>query len=151
MARAFYDLPPMTTLVAFEAAARHGSFKTAAAELNVTPGAVSRQIKALEGELGGALFERVQRGVMLTEDGQDLFTAVQGAFSAMSRSLAQIKRADTERAITVAATTAVSALWLTPRVTRFWRERPEIRVNQIVSDARVEGSGPDLIIEYGLA
>ena len=151
MARAFYDLPPMTTLVAFEAAARHGSFKTAAAELNVTPGAVSHQIKALEGELGGALFERVHRGVMLTEDGQDLFTAVQGAFSAMSRSLAQIKRADTERAITVAATTAVSALWLTPRITAFWRERPDIRVNQIVSDARVEGGGPDLIIEYGLA
>ncbi len=151
MARAFYDLPPMTTLVAFEAAARHGSFKTAAAELNVTPGAVSHQIKALEGELGVALFERVHRGVMLTEDGQDLFTSVQSAFSGMSRSLAQIKRADTERAITVAATTAVSALWLTPRITAFWRERPDIRVNQVVSDARVEGSGPDLIIEYGLA
>ncbi|WP_304522396.1 LysR substrate-binding domain-containing protein [Cognatishimia sp. MH4019] len=151
MARAFYDLPPMTTLVAFEAAARHGSFKTAAAELNVTPGAVSHQIKALEGELGVALFERVHRGVILTEDGQDLFTSVQGAFSAMSRSLSQIKRADTERAITVAATTAVSALWLTPRITAFWRERPDIRVNQVVSDTRVEGSGWDLIIEYGLA
>lgn len=151
MARAFYDLPPMTTLVAFEAAARHGSFKAAAVELNVTPGAVSHQIKALEGELGVALFERVHRGVILTEDGQDLFTSVQGAFSGVSHSLAQIKRTDTERAITVAATTAVSALWLTPRITRFWRERPDIRVNQEVSDVRVEGSGPDLIIEYGLA
>lgn len=151
MARAFYDLPPMTTLVAFEAASRHGSFKTAAAELNVTPGAVSHQIKALESELGVALFERVHRGVMLTEEGQDLFTAVQGAFQGMSRSLAQIKRSETERALTVAATTAVSALWLTPRITRFWRERPDIRVNQVVSDTRVEGSGPDLIIEYGKA
>lgn len=149
MARAHYDLPPMTTLVAFEAAARHGSFKTAAAELNVTPGAVSHQIKALEGELGVALFERVHRGVMLTEDGQDLFTTVQGAFQGMSRSLAQIKRPDMDRAITVAATTAVSALWLTPRITRFWRERPDIRINQIVSDSRVSGTGPDLIIEYG--
>ncbi|MCX8955411.1 LysR family transcriptional regulator, partial [Ruegeria sp. NA] len=72
MSRRHYNLPPLTTLSAFEAAARHLSFKEAASELSVTPGAVSHQIKALESELGAALFVRKHRGVELTEDGQDL-------------------------------------------------------------------------------
>jgi len=64
-----YDMPPMTALVSFEAAARHVSFKTAASELNVTAAAVSHQVKALEKELQRPLFHRHHRGVELTETG----------------------------------------------------------------------------------
>jgi DNA-binding transcriptional LysR family regulator len=140
----------MTTLVAFESAARCGSFKIAANELNVTPGAVSHQIKALEVELGAALFERVHRGVSLTEEGRDLFSVVQTSFLAMSRGVGRIRRPDEHRAITIGATTAVSSLWLTSRITRFWRAYPDIRINQLVSDSRLgRVRNTDIFIQYG--
>ncbi|TGT51825.1 LysR family transcriptional regulator, partial [Mesorhizobium sp. M2E.F.Ca.ET.166.01.1.1] len=72
-----YDLPSMTALICFEAAARNESFKTAARELNVTPAAVSHQIKALESDLKCDLFLRRSRGVELTEKGAFLFVALQ--------------------------------------------------------------------------
>ena len=150
MSRRHYGLPPMTTLVAFEAAARNGSFKTAADELNVTPGAVSHQIKALEGELNAELFTRVHRGVALTEDGRDLYVVLQTSFMAVSKALQGIKQTEGGNAITIGATSAVSSLWLTPRITRFWREYPDIRINQIVTDgATLPGRRPDLTLFYG--
>ena len=69
MARRFYDLPTLTSLAAFEAAARHQNFSLASAELNVTPGALSRQIKSLEQELDAVLLNRSASGVLLTADG----------------------------------------------------------------------------------
>ena len=145
-----YDLPPLTSLTAFEAAARHGSVKQAAQELNVTPGAVSHQIKALETDLGIRLFDRLHRGIALTDDGRSLFAQIETAFATMSRGIATLRRAQADRPITISATTAVSALWLTPRITRFWREHPDIRINQIVTDSRtIPGRQPDLRIVYG--
>lgn len=149
MPRRPYDLPPMRTLVAFEAAARHGSFKGAAEELNVTPGAISHQIRALEGDLGCALFERVHRGVLLSEPGEALFGVLRGAFQSVAGELGRLRARGDEPAITVSATTAVSALWLTPRLMRFWREHPHIPVNQIVSDHRAApGGAADLSVIY---
>lgn len=65
-----YRLPSLNTLRAFEAAARHLSFKVAASELGVTPGAVSQQVKKLEASLGVALFRRLPRGLLLTDQGE---------------------------------------------------------------------------------
>ena len=134
MARRHYNLPPLTTLAAFEAAARHLSFKDAAQELNVTPGAVSHQIKALEAELGTKLFLRQHRGVVLTDGGEALSNTLQSGFSDISATLAQLRRAGDDPTVTIAATTAVSSLWLTPRLARFWKEFQGIPVNQVVSD-----------------
>ena len=80
LSKRHYDLPPMTALVAFEAAARHVGFKPAARELNVTPAAISHQVKALESELHCALFYRHHRGVELTETGAYLLVALQRGF-----------------------------------------------------------------------
>ena len=80
MARRHYQLPSLTSLNAFDACARHGSFTAAASELGVTLGAVSRQIKALENELDCPLFQRHHRGVELTAEGVDLFQVVSSGF-----------------------------------------------------------------------
>lgn len=150
MARRHYSLPPLTTLSSFEAAARRLSFKDAATELNVTPGAVSHQIKALEGELGVALFDRKHRGVDLTQHGLKLFHSLERSFLDISRVLAQIQRSAEDTSVSVAATTAVSSLWLTPRITRFWKEHGNVPVNQVVSDgAGRHGTTTDLRIAYG--
>ena len=147
MTRRHYSLPPLTTLSSFEAAARKLSFKDAATELNVTPGAVSHQIKALEGELGVALFDRKHRGVDLTPHGLKLFHSLERSFLDISRVLAQIQRSAEDTSVSVAATTAVSSLWLTPRITRFWKEHGNVAVNQVVSDgAGRHGTTTDLRI-----
>ena len=150
MSRRFYNLPPLTALAALEAAARHQSFKLAAEELNVTPGAVSHQIRALEDELGVKLFQRVHRGVELTDDGERLFRVVRGAFLDISAQTDSLRQKDHKDSVTVGATTAMSALWLTPAVSRFWRDHPGLRVNQIVSDLLDFGlATPELVISYG--
>lgn len=131
-----YDLSPMTALISFEAAARHRSFKRAAAEINVTPAAVSHQIKALEADLGCALFIRQHRGVELTEKGAFLLVALQRGFETISASIAQLRNVPQSVDVTIRATTAVSALWLTPKLTAFWKSHPTISVAQIVNDLR---------------
>ena len=73
-------LPPLNALRAFEAAARHLSFNAAAEELNVTPAAISHQIKALEADLGVALFRRLNRAVRLTDAGQACAPGLRDAF-----------------------------------------------------------------------
>lgn len=150
MSRRHYDLPPFTTLSVFEAAARHLSFKDAAQELSVTPGAVSHQIKALEGELGTILFLRKHRGVELTPEGEDLFESLASAFRLISRKLARIRRNGDAAAVTVGSTTAVAALWLSPAVIDFWREYPEINVHQVTQDRPFQNTRDfDLFICYG--
>ncbi|WP_420863381.1 LysR substrate-binding domain-containing protein [Algirhabdus cladophorae] len=150
MARPFYNLPSLTALAAFEAAARHQSFKTAAQELNVTSGAVSHQIKSLEREIGQTLFQRQHRGVSLTDNGAVLFRAVQGGFSDIADSVQRLRNHTQDGVVTIAATSAVSALWLTPRLAKYWEANPQARVNQYVSDTLdPTARAADLIIKYG--
>jgi LysR family glycine cleavage system transcriptional activator len=80
-----YRLPPLNGLRAFEAAARHRSFTRAADELGVTPGAVSQQVKSLEAVLGVALFRRLPRSLILTDDGEAYRPAISSAFDLISR------------------------------------------------------------------
>lgn len=150
MSRRHYNLPPLNTLAAFEAAARHLSFKNAAEELMVTPGAVSHQIKALEEELGAPLFWRRHRGVELTPEGEALAGSLGAAFSGVSRSLERIRSRGGGDTVTIGSTSAVASLWLSPAVLAFWREEPEIRVNQIVQDSPFRNRPElDLFIRYG--
>lgn len=150
MSRRHYSLPPLTTLAAFEAAARNLSFKEAAQELSVTPGAVSHQIKALEGELGAPLFWRRHRGVELTPEGEALAGTLSSAFSRISRNLETIRNRSEGDTVTIGSTSAVASLWLSPAVLAFWREEPEIRVNQVVQDRPFRNRPDlDLFIRYG--
>jgi DNA-binding transcriptional LysR family regulator len=150
MSRRHYDLPSFTTLSAFEAAARHLSFKNAAQELSVTPGAISHQIKALEGDLGIALFQRQHRGVALTPEGEALYETLSSTFRQMSRQLYRIRQTADEDVVTVGSTTAVSALWLSPAVIEFWREHPEINVHQVTQDRPIMNVRDfDFFITYG--
>ncbi|WP_295045774.1 LysR family transcriptional regulator [uncultured Paracoccus sp.] len=143
-----YDLGSVTALISFEAAARHGSFKTAATEINVTPAAVSHQVKALEADLGCALFIRRHRGVELTEQGAFLLVALQRGFEGISDAVAQLRGRPQAVDVTIRVTTAVSALWLTPKITAFWRSHPTVTVSQIVSDVAGHRGTQDISIGY---
>ncbi|AZO12033.1 MULTISPECIES: LysR family transcriptional regulator [unclassified Mesorhizobium] len=145
-----YDLSSVTALICFEAAARNGSFKKAARELNVTPAAVSHQIKALENDLKCDLFLRRSRGVDLTEKGAFLFVALQRGFEAISEAVTQIRDRPETVDVTIRTTTAVSSLWLTPKISAFWKSHPSVTVAQIVSDVPGAATRCDLSIQYGI-
>ncbi|NQV43443.1 MAG: transcriptional regulator GcvA [Rhodospirillales bacterium] len=147
------DLPPLNGLRAFEAAARHLSFTRAAEELYVTQAAISHQVKGLEDHLGFSLFRRVNRGLMLTSEGQILFPAVRDGLDTMAAALRQIDRAETGAgALTVTTLDSIASAWLVPRLGRFRRRHPEIDVRITVSDVLVDftrSNDVDLAIRYG--
>jgi len=143
-----YDLPSLGDLACFESAARNLSFKMASSEMNVTPAAVSHRIKALEQELGQPLFNRQYRGVELTEAGALLFVSLQRGFEGISDSVARIRNRHDRTAVSIAATTAMSGLWLTPRLAAFWKAHPGVAISQIIEDSG-RAQGVDLSIHYG--
>ena len=147
----YYRLPSLTSLAAFEASARHRSIKRAADELNVTPGAVSRQIKGLEEELGVPLFGRSQAGLTLTADAEALYAVLAQAFSRTAETVQVIRSGNRARRVTLACTHAVATHWLMPRMGDFWRRFPEITVDHLISDdARdFRRAEVDLRIRYG--
>ena len=118
--------PPLTALRAFEAAARLGGFLAAAEELSVTPGAVSQQIKALEGWIGAALFERRAQGVVLTALGAEVTAEFTRAFDALGGAVRHLRAGARQRALAIAALPSVAQLWLAPRMAVLRRALPEI-------------------------
>ncbi|MCG6904574.1 MAG: transcriptional regulator GcvA [Rhodobacter sp.] len=121
-------LPPLTALRAFEAAARHMSFARAAAELNVTPAALSFQIKSLEEHLGQPLFRRLNRAVDLTEAGRALLPATSKGFAALRSGWRAARRVGETMTLTVTAGPAFTAKWLAPRLFKFAQAHPEIEL-----------------------
>ncbi len=119
-------LPPLTALRAFDAAARHMSFQDAAAELNVTPAALSFQIKSLEQHLGEALFIRLNRVVELTEAGRALAPGAKDGFETLTAAWRAAKRLQDHRTLNVTAGPAFTAKWLAPRLYEFARAHPDI-------------------------
>lgn len=107
---------PLTALRAFEAAARLGGFTAAAAELGVTPGAVTAHVKALEAELGAPLFERHPRGVRLTALGADALPALTAAFDRLAQASAGLRLGAAPQVVHVATLPAIAQLWLSPRL-----------------------------------
>ncbi|MCH2095084.1 MAG: LysR substrate-binding domain-containing protein [Rhodobacteraceae bacterium] len=145
-----YGLPSLKALAAFDAAARTLNFRAAADDLNVTPAAISHQVKALEADLGTQLFQRQRRGVFLTDQGLALAAAVKLGFAHIGQTTATLRHSRVDRPLTVHCSTAFSALWLTPQLARFWSEHPDIEVNQHVTDAPVSNTPADLVIDYGI-
>ena len=126
-------LPPLTALLAFEAAARHMSFAQAADELNVTPAALSFQIKNLEEHLGTPLFHRLNRAVELTEAGRTLAPGTEEGFAALTRAWRAAMRLMDSSSLTITAGPAFTAKWLAPRLYEFANAHPEIELRFIAS------------------
>lgn len=120
------QLPPLTALRAFDAAARHMSFARAAEELHVTPAALSFQIKSLEEHLGAPLFRRLTRAVELTEAGRALAPGAQNGFEQLGAAWRAAKRELDSNTLIVTAGPAFTAKWLAPRIYDFVRAHPEI-------------------------
>lgn len=134
MSKRPYQLPGLTQLASFEAASRNMSFKDAAQELNVTSSAISHQIRALEDDLHTQLFDRTHRQIALTESGEELYSRLRIAFTEIAETAEKIRAMGEQSTVTIGATTAVSSLWLTPRISRFLRENNDIRIHQSLND-----------------
>jgi LysR family glycine cleavage system transcriptional activator len=145
-------LPPLAALRAFEAAARHLSIKSAAAELSVTPTAVSHQIRRLEEGLGVAVFQRLPRQLRLTAVGSELYVALRDGFDMFAAVIKRIQLRDTARLLTISTTPAFAARWLLPRLGAFRNAYPkqDLRIHTSVEVAPLDGHTADIAIRYGL-
>lgn len=144
-------LPPLNSLVAFEAAARHLSFTRAAEELRVSREAVSRHIRNLEGHLGATLFRRLHRALELTAAGNAFRPVVRESLENIARGARALQGAGRASRITVTATVAIASFWLTPRLPRFRRGNPEAEIRMIIADREVDMAGEeiDVGLRYG--
>ena len=151
MVRRHYDLPSLNALAAFEAAARHLSLTRAAAELSVTPGAVSKQVKALEDQIGRPLFLRLHRALELTPEGQAVYQSLKDAFERVSGTIRQVGLSGSPRSVSIGTTMAFAQLWLMPRLGGFWTAHQDIVLDHIISDRPHEPNRPDidLRVRYG--
>lgn len=142
--------PPLTELRAFEAAARHLSFKMAAAELGVTPTAISHQIRLLEQDCGQALFRRRPRPLALTRAGEQLFPAVNTAFETMAVALSAVRVGAAAGKLRVTATNAFAARWLLPRLPLWRQAYPRLKLEIIGTDAVLDlpAGEADIAIRY---
>jgi LysR family glycine cleavage system transcriptional activator len=143
-------LPPLTGLRAFEAAARHLSFQRAAAELSVTPTAISHQINLLEGYCGRLLFQRRPRPLKLTFAGEQLFPVIREGFEAFADALTAVRSGAAGGRLRITATNAFAARWLVPRLPDWRAAYPRLKLEIIGTDAVLDlGNGEvDLAIRY---
>ena len=146
------DHLPLTALRAFEAAARHLSFSGAAAEMHLTPAALSFQIKQLEDHLGQPVFLRNHRKLALTPLGAALLPGTRAGFEQIRTAWQDAQRSRAARGLTVTAGPAFTSKWLSPRLFGFARAHPETEL-RLVATLRVldlERDGVDVAIRYGL-
>ncbi|MGY2051632.1 LysR substrate-binding domain-containing protein [Methylobacterium sp. JK268] len=144
-------LPPLAALRAFEAAARHLSFRRAAEELGVTPTAISHQIRLLEGTLGLPLFARHVRRVALTEAGERLFPVLRDGFDAFGRALAALHPHPRRRIVTLSATMFLTVQRLIPALGVLRARHPDLDLRLHASDEVVDlaGGAVDIAVRYG--
>ena len=140
--------PPLNALRAFEAAARYLSMTKAALELNVTPGALSHQIRGLEDHLGLKLFDRGVRSIALTPAGKALHPGLQAGFLHIWDALASLNRLGDTRVLVISAPPGFTSKWLAPRLYRFSMAFPEIdvRVSSSINNANFTTDGVDVAI-----
>jgi LysR family glycine cleavage system transcriptional activator len=144
-------LPPMQALRAFEAAAREKSLTRAADSLNVTHGAISHQIKALEADLGARLVERAGRGIRLTDEGERFASRVRAAFAELTAAVQEIGARANPRLLRVSVVPSFAARWLLPRIGRFVAAWPDIDLDVRANMANVDFArdDADVGIRYG--
>jgi LysR family glycine cleavage system transcriptional activator len=144
-------LPPLPSLVAFEAIARRRSFALAAAELHLTPSAVSHQVARLEDFLGVKLFERSSRGVKLSPAGEGYLQRVAGALGAIGAATDDVRQG-VRNSLYVHASPSFASLWLMPRIGQFAQAHPGVSLflsaSHLHSD--FELGQVDIDIRYGV-
>lgn len=128
------ELPSFSALIAFEAAARHQSFKRAADELCISQAAISRQIRLLEKNLGGELFERRHRAVSLNEDGQYFLDAVSQGLNRIGTAANTLRKRHEHNGITIGLVSSLSVFFLAPRIGEFRKQYPDIDTYMISMD-----------------
>ena len=143
--------PPLRALVVFEVAARHMSFQLAARELNLTPSAVSHQVKSLEAHLGRPLFVRMNRSLRLTPAGRNYYTFVRDALQKITDGSRALQESPRNETLIIRSGGSFAERWLLPRLPVFLAEHPRI---DLVIDTRSPlgnfgASGVDLEIRYG--
>lgn len=140
----------LTALRAFDAAARNGSFRAAAADLNVTPTAISHHIRGLEDQLGVKLFRREGRDVALTDDGRRLADATNQAFGLLDIAVQSLRRS-ASKSVRVSAGPIFTARWLMPRISDFWEAHREIELEVLpaLHPGTRDRENVDIVIRWG--
>ena len=145
------QLPFLGGLRCFEAAARHMSFKRAAAELNVTPTAISHQIRRLERYCGHSLFRRHPRPLSLTDAGSRLFPVIRDGLDEFSAAIAAVKRDGDRQPLRVTTTNACASHWLIPLLSRWRKRRPDVPLEVIGTDAVLNLAARDADVAIRIA
>ena len=144
-------LPPLNALRSYEAAARHLSFTKSAGELGVTPAAISHQVKMLEEHISVALFQRVNRQLVLTEAGEACLPGIRTAFQGLAAAIDSISLAGRSGVLSVSVAPSLAGKWLLPRLERFKAMHPDIdvRVSASMQLADFASGEIDVAIRYG--
>ena len=144
-------LPSLNALKAFEAAARHESFTRAAGELNVTQGAVSHQVKALEDELGLRLFQRERQRLVITDAGKSYLEIVRDAFDRIAAGTERLMQRQKSGVLTVTASPNFAAKWLVHRLGRFAEANPgiDLRIGATVEHVDFAREDVDVAVRHG--
>ncbi len=144
------SLPPLNALRAFEASARHLNFRAAAQELGVTQGAVAQQVRGLEARLGVQLFDRLPRGLRLTEPGRRFHAPLRRAFRLIGEAVDGLSEV---RQLTISVTPSFASKWLVPRLRDFTAQHPDISVQVDARErlADFQTDGIDIAVRQGRA
>jgi LysR family glycine cleavage system transcriptional activator len=144
-------LPPLNALRAFEAVARHLSMKRAADELHVTPAAISHQIKGLERHLGVTLFRRLNRALLLTDEGQLCLPGVREGFERLARAMDPLRARDRRSVLVASVAPSFATRWLVPRLDRLSAAHPdlELRITAEMALADFKHDEVDVGIRFG--
>ncbi len=145
------QLPPLNALRAFEATARLSTLAAAAAELNVTPSAISHQIRTLEETLDIRLFRRANRRLSLTKDGRTLLPGLTDGFRRLTAAVAELEANQREGSLTISMLSTLAMRWFMPRLPRFQLEHPEIeiRISTTARTVDLEREDIDIAIRHG--
>ena len=143
-------LPPLDLLLAFDSAARHLSFTKAGEERFLTQSAISRQVKALEDDLGVELFHRRHRALDLTDDGRRLAEAVRDSLAGLRKAIVRIRAPQRREVLSLTTTPGIASLWLIPRLADLVKEQPgiDVRIDATLQKRDLTVDGFDLAIRY---
>ncbi|MEM7619018.1 MAG: transcriptional regulator GcvA [Pseudomonadota bacterium] len=144
-------IPHFTALRAFEAAARYLSFQEAAAELGLSPSAVSHQIRTLEAYLDTKLFTRLTRAIELTEAGETLRPGVEEGFRRIEHAVKQVRSIKTHSVLVISTGPSVAAKWIVPRLYHFEERFPaiEVRITTTSRAINLHKEDVDIAIRHG--
>lgn len=142
---------PLNALRAFDAAARHMSFKLAADDLAVTPAAISQQIRSLEDFLGVELFRRTNRSLVLTETAQLSLAPLREAFEHMESAVDILTDSASSNILKVSVSPSFASKWLVPRLASYYARRPDaiVKIDSTMQLTDFQASDTDIAIRYG--